>query len=239
VTPTARGPRSLHDAATVLESWEVAARAPAALRGTAVLAAVHPAGDAVLDLPLAEFAVLATDRLAEMSRDEVDGVLDCADCGALLDVRVRLSDLFADPGAGEPVRGTGLLVRPPTPRDLAVAGGEPDARAMLLRRCVTRLDGTAVDPADLGPTELAEIDDALESLAGPALPVLRAACPSCAGTATGIVDVADLLWQQVAVEAGAVLRDVARLAATFGWREPDVLALSPLRRSAYLALASR
>jgi len=239
VTPTARGQRSLHDAATVLESWEAAARVPAALRGVAVLAAVHPAGDAVLDLPLAEVAVLATERLAEMSRDEVDGVLECADCGLLLDVHVRLSDLFADPGATEPSRDTDFRIRPPTPLDLAVAAGQSDTRGVLLRRCVTQADGTAVDPAALRPAELADIDDALESLAGPALPVLRAACPSCGGMAAGSVDVADLLWQHVAVEAGVVLRDVARLAAAFGWREPDVLTLSPLRRAAYLALAAR
>jgi hypothetical protein len=217
-------------------------RMPAALRGPAALAALHPDGDAVLDLPLGEVATLATARLAEVSRNDVDGVLECGDCGTLLDVRVRLSDLLDDPTtAGTPGRdqGTRFTFRPPTPRDLAAAAGRPDPRGLLLYRCVTRADGTAVDPTALSPAELAEIDEALESLAGPALPLLRAACPGCGGTAAGVVDVADLLWQYVAAEAGTVLRDVSRLAAAFGWCEADVLALSPHRRSAYLALAAR
>ncbi|MFJ8579381.1 hypothetical protein [Micromonospora sp. NPDC093277] len=239
MTVTAHGPRSLHDAATVLRSWEAALRAPAPLRGAAVLTNLHPDGDAVLDLPLAEVAALATTYLAEASGYHVEGVLECAGCGMLLDVRLRLSDLLDDPPATEGRdRGARFALRPPTPRDLAAASDDADAYGLLLRRCVSWADGTPVDPAALGPADLDEIDGALESLAGPALPLLRATCPDCGGAATGTVDVTDLLWRHVEIEAHALLRDVSQLAATFGWREADVLALSPYRRSAYLALVT-
>lgn len=242
MTTIACGSRSLHDSATVLESWEAALRVRAPLRGAAVLARLHPDGDAVLDLPLAEVAALATAYLAEVSGDDVDGVLTCDGCAALLDVRLRLSDLFDDspaPEGRDRGRGIRFALRSPTPRDLAAAGGNADAYGSLLRRCVTRADGAAVDPAALSPADLAEIDSALESLAGAALPLLRATCPDCGGAATGALDVADLLWRHVEVAARAVLRDVSQLAAAFGWREADVLALTPLRRSAYLALVTR
>jgi hypothetical protein len=218
-------------AAALLASWEAAASAPAVLRGPAAL---EPDHDRVYDLPLAEVAALATARLAQWSRDEVDGVLTCAGCGELLDVRVRLSDLREEPRV-TPGR---YALRSPTARDMAAAAAAPDPRAVLLRRCVAEADGTAIDPADLDAADLAEIDEALESLAGSALPMLTAGCPECGGTASGVVDVPGLLWQYVAAEAGTVLRDVARLAAAYGWSETDVLALSPHRRAAYLALAT-
>lgn len=236
------GPRSLGDAANLLASWEAGLQAPAPVRGAAVLAKLRPEGEAVLDLPLPDVAALAVACLAEVSGDDVEGVLACGTCGTLLEVRVRLPDLLGEPPVPEPrARGrpARVAVRPPTPRDLAAAAVDDDARAVLVRRCVTRADGAAVDPATLSPADLAEIDEALESLAGQALPVVRAACPDCGGTASGAVDAADLLWRHVEAAAAAVLRDVARLATAFGWREPDVLALTTYRRSAYLSLVTR
>ena len=50
------------------------------------------------------------------------------------------------------------------------------------------------------------------------------------------VDVAALVWQRICLEVPAVLAEVAELSAAFGWSEADVLAMSRVRRDAYLAL---
>jgi hypothetical protein len=38
--------------------------------------------------------------------------------------------------------------------------------------------------------------------------------------------------------ARQILREVDQLARTYGWREPDILALGPARRRAYLGLVA-
>jgi hypothetical protein len=229
--------RPLGDAASLLASWEAGARAPAAVRGAAVLATLHPGGEAVLDLPLPEVAALAAGCLVELFGDDIEGVVECDTCGRMLEVRVGLVDLFGGPPtdgrAGR--RSSRFAVRSPTPRDIAAAGIDDDARIVLIRSCVT-VDEGEVDPAALSPADLDEIDAAVESLAGPALPLIRATCPDCGDIAAAALDAPDLLWRHVETLAAALLRDVARLATAFGWREPDVLALSAHRRSAYLAL---
>jgi hypothetical protein len=52
-----------------------------------------------------------------------------------------------------------------------------------------------------------------------------------------VFDVADYLWQELHAWAKDVLRSVHALAVAYGWREADVLALSPTRRRIYLELA--
>jgi hypothetical protein len=46
------------------------------------------------------------------------------------------------------------------------------------------------------------------------------------------------VWAEVDVRARRLLADVATLARTYGWTEPEVLALSEARRAAYLRLAT-
>jgi hypothetical protein len=231
------------DAAALLAAWEAGAAAPPAARGPAVLDVLAPvdAATSALDLPLPRLAGHAARCHAELFGADVDGVLACRACGGLLDVAVRLTDLLPDPMDAEPAGHTraGLAVRSPTARDL-VAAGSPrcaDPRRTLLARCVTAAPDAPVDVAGLTADELAEIDDLLEHAAADALPVVRATCPDCGGDATGVVDAPGLLWHGVAEQAPLLLDEVARLAAAFGWPERDVLALSPLRRAAYLQLA--
>lgn len=210
-------------ATAVLAAWERAAGRPGVARGAAVLD--------MLDRPLTEVAAAATARLGEV----VEGVLDCTGCGGLLEVRAEVPA----PVGGGPVRaGARFVVRSPTPRDVAaaaVAGNR--AREVLLRRCAAWAGGAAVEPADLSAADLAQIDEALEDVAGEAYPVLRTECPECGAVVSGVVDMPEMLWRRVEAEAAAVLRDVARLAGAFGWREADVLGMSPARRAAYLELA--
>jgi hypothetical protein len=44
------------------------------------------------------------------------------------------------------------------------------------------------------------------------------------------------LWSEIHSWAQRLLRDVHAIAAAYGWREGDILAMNPLRRQAYLEL---
>ena len=250
----ARGGAALHDAATLLSAWEAASAAPPLARGAAVVAALAAGPGAggtrdqadPLDLPLPRLARLAARCHREAFGDVVAGLLRCPACGLALDVDVRLTDVIptasqdGGPAAGEESevvpdgRGGRLAVRAPTVRDLVSAAGRPDAAEVIAGRCVRSVD--AGPPPRLGPEDLERVDAALERLAGEAVPVLRTVCPGCGGEVAAVLDASALLWERVRTAAPAVLRDVARLAAAFGWSEADVLALSPRRRAAYLEL---
>jgi hypothetical protein len=218
---------TLRDPATLLSAWEAAAGLPRAARGAALVAAAGLAEDldAALDLPISEAAALGIRVHAEAFGGTVDGVLDCQACGQELDVAVPLTELGAEAGGTATVGD--LLVRAPTTRELLEARDGDD----LLGRCVSG------DPASLDDELRAAVDAAAEELAGPAAIVVRAECPECGATASAPLDPGALLWERVTAAVPTALAEVAELASAFGWSEREVLALSPLRRRAYLELA--
>jgi hypothetical protein len=243
VTVVARPPTT-PDAASLLAAWEAGTDVAPVARGAAVLDVLAPGISSAMDIPLPRLAGLAARCHAQVFGADVEGVLECGACGVLLDVPVRLCDLV--PSAvpphdrdGAPHTIAGITVRSPTTRDLAAVSREfgSDGRGALLARCITA-GGRPVDIAALRPDDVDEIDELLESIAGDALPMIRTSCPGCAADVSSTVDAAGILWERVDELAPHLLADVARLAAAFGWRESDVLALSPVRRAAYLQLAS-
>jgi hypothetical protein len=67
----------------------------------------------------------------------------------------------------------------------------------------------------------------------------RVVCPECAHAWQAVFDIVSFLWAELDGWAQRFLRDVHVLASAYGWREDDVLALSPWRRQIYLQLARR
>lgn len=222
--------------------------------------------DAALNLPVDGLAGLVARLYAEQFGPAADAVLDCPACGASLDVAVPVglvaaADDGATPEASDVTLPSGrrVRVRVPTTRDLLAVREENDVAAALLKRCVTEVrgasegrpwtdlsEGPGVDRASDGPpgadapalddADTAAVDAALEDLAGAAAVVVRAACPECGTSVSAPVDVAAFLWDRVDREAPAVLADIADLAASFGWSEAEILALTPARRASYLGL---
>ncbi len=59
-------------------------------------------------------------------------------------------------------------------------------------------------------------------------------CPSCGASWPASVDITEFVWGEVDRFARRLLYDVHTLATAYGWREADVLAVSPTRRRFYL-----
>ena len=53
------------------------------------------------------------------------------------------------------------------------------------------------------------------------------------------LDVAAFFWTELNAWAVRLLREIHALASAYGWREADILALSPKRRDLYLELISQ
>ena len=66
--------------------------------------------------------------------------------------------------------------------------------------------------------------------------LLDLTCPACGASWQTVFDIAAYFWAELTAEAKRLLREVDALARAYGWREVDILALSPGRRQAYLEL---
>jgi hypothetical protein len=184
---------------------------------------------------------LLSDALRRMAGEIVEAYTRCGGCDARLHVPLGLDALPETPwrAPGETlyakVAGARVAFRLPDSRDLRMLRGEDPAagRLLLLSRCVP------TGEEDVIPEEVAAaVEAAMEEAAPSGAMTLRITCPACTATTSAALDVAALLWAEVESRALALLYDVHILARAYGWTEPDVLALSPPRRAAYLELAT-
>ncbi len=227
----------------LLSAWENGYGRPAPDRAVTLAAAVSglPA-DYVADLPLG-----ACDRLLLELREQcfgarLDGLARCPRCGTELDVGLDVDELRAegvcgadelraggasgaDGGRAVEVAGRTVTLRALTSRDIGSCGGDRDR---LLARCLV---GEPVPPA-------AEVLDAVEArldaLDPQAARTIDLDCPSCRVSWAASVDVTEFVWTEVDRFARRLLHDIHTLATAYGWREADVLAISPARRRFYL-----
>jgi hypothetical protein len=224
-----------------LALWEALASTTPVARGAAVLVALG-AADGLADavrMPLASAARAALGELRARAGPEVQTVVACPDCRAVLDVVLAPGELLTaspDPGADDAtVDVEGVVVRGPTTEDLLVALSSALPSATLRQRCVTWPAG--VDPFDLPPEVHERVGAVAEEITGASALVVRLDCPECDSDVAAEVDPVALLADRVSDEVRDLLGDVAELAAAFGWSETEVLQLSVARRRAYLDLA--
>ncbi|WP_158891589.1 hypothetical protein [Amycolatopsis anabasis] len=135
-----------------------------------------------------------------------------------------------------------VVLRLPTSGDLlaaARAATAAEARAVLLSRCVAEAK-RAGKPMPSGELP-ADIQRRLTETAAEADPCadirLDVICPECGHRNRAELDIASCLWAELDSWARATLLEVYQLARAVGWSEPEILALSPLRRRYYLELA--
>lgn len=227
--------------------WERGAGQPAILRALAVLAEAGADGsgdaeayaeaEALLDLPLGE----RDDRLLALRAatfgSRLEALATCPGCGA----RVELRFSAADVSGGSLMTNVASDIRPLTTRDLMqVSESESESRcqsksiAEARRELAQRCTGAAL----LDDEQIDAAAERLEAIDGVAVRLIESRCPSCATTWTSEFDVATFLWLEIEAAALRLLADVHTLARAYGWREQDILAMTPHRRRVYLELVS-
>ncbi|MFD5846658.1 T4 family baseplate hub assembly chaperone [Streptomyces chartreusis] len=172
--------------------------------------------------------------------------LGCAACG---------EDMEFDLDAGEFARslsgpddsivrveqdGWDVRFRLPGVADLTAAARSADPRAALLARCLVSAarDGADVAAGELPVPVQRRIAEAVEAADPGADVTLNIACPECGAATRAELDIASYLWTELDAWARDLLLDVHLLATSYGWSEPEILALSPLRRRYYLELCA-
>jgi len=109
---------------------------------------------------------------------------------------------------------------------------------VLLQRCVAeaRRNGEAI-AVNLLPAETTAVLSRCMAELDPQGDIqLALTCPQCAHAWQSPLDVGSYLWTELYAWAERTLREVHTLAAAYGWREADILAMTPWRRQTYLEL---
>jgi hypothetical protein len=227
-------------AAQILRVWERGSALDRAERPLAVLAETAPEAS---HGALAALSIGRRDRRLLALRDATFGprfhaLGSCAQCGERLELTFSTADVQAEAEEVEPP-GTlsldefALEIRLPDSTDLAATaecGTIAVARETLARRCIARAPESV--PGELIP----EIARRLQASDPGADITLQAFCPACRTSSELIFDIASFFWAEIEAEALRLFRDVHRIAQSYGWREAEILALTPLRRRAYLEL---
>jgi hypothetical protein len=177
---------------------------------------------------------------------DMDIVTTCRSCSERLETRIDIRALRtpAADHTGEPetllTEACTLRFRLPYVGDLLslIPGdSEADARQSLFENCILEASDPAGHPlsvADIAPEALEATAERMAELDPQADIVLAFDCPHCSAAFSQVFDIASLLVKEVHNWAQRMLRDVHVLASAYGWSESEILALSPIRRQAYL-----
>ena len=246
MTPT--GPTEL------LATWEAGLAQHDSGRSLLLHRAARPGAgtDELLSMPVGEREADLFALRRALFGERMQVRIECASCGEAMEL-----DLDATPFGARGRSPDGPLrveegewvveFRLPTVADLAAAGGLPDpreARRLLLTRCTVSAarDGKPVPPERLAGQLPLPVQRRLAEAAADADPAadvtLNVACPECGETTPAELDITSYLWTELDTWARDLMLDVHLLATAYGWSEPEILALSPLRRRYYLELCA-
>jgi hypothetical protein len=180
---------------------------------------------------------------------EVTALSRCHKCKEELELTFQVSDLrlptTLPPQELNFVAGDyEIKFRLPTSGDLALvsseAGNGGSIRNALLARCVSDArHGSDPIATEALPEFVVEELSARMSEADPQAEIeLSLHCDSCGEHWNEVFDVESFFWTEIQAWAVRLLQEVHQLAASYGWSEADIVAMSATRRSAYLSMIS-
>ncbi|WP_088888971.1 phage baseplate protein [Leptolyngbya ohadii] len=231
----------------LLQVWEIGQQQHPIDRALTLLAFACP--DKSQD-ELAQLSIGQRDRLLLALREltfgaRIDGIADCPHCGDRLEFAMTAADVQSEaPAAAEfelTLAEFELQFGLPTSRDLAAIAYCPDAetaRALLMQRCLRQIkrSGEAIEVEALPPPVLAQLAERVAAADPQAEIWLDFTCPACSHTWQLLFDIVQFFWTELNAEAMRLMREVHTLSRCYGWREADILAMTRLRRQAYLEL---
>lgn len=236
-------------AGELLTVWEKGAQRANAQRALSLLLVACPASTPE---DLARLSVGERDGRLLTLREwafgpRVETVVDCPQCCEQLELAFDLADIRAPAPVERPaafsvqISNYDVSFRLPHSLDLLALNDRTSAteqRLALLANCVlaaTR-DGIATAVAQL-PDEVLNAVVVQMGVHDPQADVqISLTCPACGRQWFVSFDIVTFFWAEIGVWAHRVLHEVHRLACAYGWREADILAMSPRRRHLYLEM---
>jgi hypothetical protein len=236
-------------AAQLLDAWEQGLSEPACRRALPLLAAASS------DTSTESVAVLSIgerDRWLLVLREwtfgpQLASVASCSECSERLEWTVDTADLWMAKQAELPgelsleVDDYRVSFRVPNSLDLAAIAGCAEAetaRRSLLERCISavQLEGDDISSSDLPDPVVNAVINRMGEADPHADMQVELACPVCGHCWRALFDIESFFWSEINAWAQRILSEVHTLARAYGWREKDILNLSPWRRQFYLGL---
>ena len=235
-------------ASELLAAWERGVRQSPLDRALTLLAATRPESSME---ELARQSIGWRDSSLLALREQVFGsevacLVRCQQCQENLELSLDTARLRVGPAATPELSvilpGFDIHLRLPNTEDLRAVAGLPlaEARAQLFGRCVleARSREGAVPVGALPEEALAAAEQRMSEADPQADTVVAVSCPACGHEWRERFDITAFFWTELNAWAHCILREVHMLARAYGWRESDILALSPARRQIYLELVS-
>ena len=190
----------------------------------------------------------------------LQSVADCPQCSERIELKFEIKDICITPTdcsseqqlhqgnelLSMTVDGIEINYRLPNSFDLIQAGELPsitEARTFILRQCVLqgKRPGLESDSVSLQKmlrvTKVCEVIIQQMEQADPQADIqLKLVCFACEHQWLIPFDILTFLWKELETRSHRVLQDVHILAATYHWKEVDILAMSPWRRRMYLSM---
>ena len=233
----------------LLTVWERGRTQSPLQRTLLILAAAAPtmSWDDLAALPLGQRDRWMLDVREWTFGSQMNSVARCPHCGERLQLTFSTADLRtpSPPVAADLVLHVGdytLQLRLPTSADvLAVIGYGATARRLLVQRCIlgTQCNGDVVTLDEVPPDIETAIVQRLADADPQADVQLQLHCPACPGCWLAAFDIGAFFWHELETWAARIIGEVHTLAATYGWSEAEILALSPWRRQLYLERIGR
>jgi hypothetical protein len=175
---------------------------------------------------------------------ECNSVVECPNCSTRVELSFSTAalrdgtEVDSEQAEGElTVDGYHIRFRVPDTNDLAAVRNASSldlARERLLERCAVAAD--APEECKLPASVQASVMRAMADADPLAATTITVVCDGCSHSWTEIFDIAAWLSTELSGWVKRILREVHALAAAYGWREADIVAMSPTRRRLYLDL---
>jgi hypothetical protein len=231
----------------LLNVWECGLAARPFERAMSILSAATPESS-----PTALAGVSIGRRDASLFRlrewafgSDLAMVATCPRCERPLETVLTVAELCGpgeaprDPETSLAIKEYKFRCRPPNTEDVRACVGLDStmSRRELFARCVLESSYQG-EPIAAEKLDNNIVETVIERIAEADQADIRInlSCPECRYGWNELFDIVSFFWTEIDSWARRLLREVHTLASAYGWRESDILALSPVRRQIYLAM---
>jgi hypothetical protein len=234
----------------VLELWERGRIKHPIERALDLLAVAYPelSLEQLQELPIGgrDLRLLAVREA--LFGQHLNSMTACPACGERLELTFDIAQLRMNPPEPAPTETYSLTMgdceihfRLPNSTDLSRLAELSDtagARRALFEMCLqdARREGVPILPAELPEEIIHAIANRMAEIDPQADMQIALSCPACSQHWSTTFDIVSYLWTEINAWAMRLFHEIHRLASAYGWREADILALSPMRRRLYLEL---
>lgn len=236
------------DPRNVVRAWELGHGRSCSFRALLLLALVYPekTRQELAEVSLGQRNARLFAFREELFGPDMQALVKCPRCQASIEFSVSTREICTARPELAVVRTAPWLqeefeleVRPPNSTDLDSERDQPRLVSLdLAQRCIreARRAGQPVPVETVPATVLAELSENLVSFDPHLETRLNLDCPDCEENWSSSFDIVSFVWAEIEALAKRLCGEVHTLASAYGWREPDILAMSPARRAFYLEL---